>query len=182
MTAGAATYTGQTIGLTGTVTPTPGAVTGPARTSVSPTLIASGAGAVTWTSSTTITFLTGVVVSVTTPGAITWQGQTTIGLRADVTAGSVTFTGQALGLKTSIASSAGAVSWTGQTIGLKTTITPTAGVVTWQGPRSVSRPRFHFGRRHHLDELTTVTLVVTVASRSRSMSPARSLSQGKHLV
>jgi hypothetical protein len=74
------------------------------------------------------------------PGAITWAGATDIVLsgtsgttvNVDVP-GAVTWTGQQVGLKFSIAVTPGAVTWLGQTVGLVETIVPTPGALTWAG-------------------------------------------------
>lgn len=74
------------------------------------------------------------VVNVDVPGAITWTGQT-IGLTTSiaVTPGAITWTGSTIGLKTMITPTQGAITWAGQTVGLQTTITPTQGAITWAG-------------------------------------------------
>lgn len=75
-----------------------------------------------------------VVVNVDTPGAITWTGQA-VGLTSSVavTAGAITWTGSTVGLTLAIAPTAGAITWTGQATPLTSTVQPTAGAITWTG-------------------------------------------------
>lgn len=73
-------------------------------------------------------------VNVDTPGAVTWTGQA-VGLTTSigVTAGAVTWAGQTTGLKVSIQPTAGAVVWTGSSVALVRGIVPIAGSVTYAG-------------------------------------------------
>ncbi len=75
-----------------------------------------------------------VVINVDVAGAITFTGQQ-VGLKTSiaVTAGAVALTGQAIGLQTTVAPTAGAITLTGQALGLKTTVAVTAGAVLWTG-------------------------------------------------
>jgi surface antigen len=76
----------------------------------------------------------------TLQGGDTFQG-TSVGGNVTITVdtpGQITWAGQAVGLKTSVAVSAGAVTWSGQASGLTTKITPTAGAITWAGATDIT--------------------------------------------
>lgn len=132
-TAGAVTWTGQALGLKTSITPTAGAITWTGQTVGLKTSITPTAGAITWTGSAL-----GLKTTITpTAGNVTWQGQTVsfggaTTINVDVP-GNITWTGQAVGLKTAITPTAGAVTWAGQQLGLKTSVNITAGAVTWTG-------------------------------------------------
>ena len=77
---------------------------------------------------------TTTTVDVTVAGSVTLTGQV-LGLTTQITptAGAETLTGQALGLSTSLGIVAGAVTLTGQTLGLSTQVAPIAGAITLTG-------------------------------------------------
>jgi hypothetical protein len=142
--AGATDITLITDNITITVT-VPGAITWTGSTNI--TVIAArdpgsfifrkSTGGSTFRSGDTFRFVEAagsVTITVDTPGAITFTGQT-VGLKTSIapTAGAITWTGQAVGLKYSVAATPGAVLWGGSTVTLVRTITPIAGGITWAG-------------------------------------------------
>jgi hypothetical protein len=91
-------------------------------------------GGSTFRSGDTFRFAGSVTITVDTPGAITFTGQS-LGLNTSIapTAGAITWTGQTIGLTNTVTPTAGAITWSGQTIGLTTSVSPTAGAITWTG-------------------------------------------------
>lgn len=111
-----------------------------ARARTSRSLVVGGPWILAHQETPEIAVVTGsVTINVDTPGQITWTGQS-VGLVTSlgITAGAVTWNGQALGLKTSIGVAAGNVTWAGATDivlqGIPTVINvDVAGAITWTG-------------------------------------------------
>jgi hypothetical protein len=103
------------------------------------------AGQITWTGSSAITLVATTSIPITVrrrrrkPKRIV-RGPRIARFTAPVagiinvdTPGQITWTGQTIGLKTTIIPTPGAITWTGQTVGLTTNIIPTPGAITWAG-------------------------------------------------
>lgn len=80
------------------------------------------------------TALVAGIVNVDTPGQILWTGQT-IGLKTTITPtpGAILWTGQTVGLTTSIIPTPGAITWTGQSLPLRFVIVLSPGQILWTG-------------------------------------------------
>jgi predicted HicB family RNase H-like nuclease len=132
-TAGAITFTGQTVGMRLGLGLTAGAITFAGQLVAFRQTQNVVAGAITFTGQT-ITTTVATIASVSTAGQLTFTGQAVAFRQTqNVTGGAITFTGQSVGVVSALPVTAGAVTFTGGAVGLRQAQGVSAGAITFTG-------------------------------------------------